>query len=416
MLTVHILASGSEGNCLLVSAGGTHLLVDAGISARRICGALQALALSPADISGVLLTHEHTDHICGVATLTKQHRLPLYASRGTAEALCRKSSCVSDVLRVIPRAGAFDIGNARITVFPTSHDATESIDFRVDHDGASIGILTDTGVVTPEAEQTLAGVDLMVLESNHDEEWLLSGPYPYYLKQRILGARGHLSNAAAGAFARRLAEGGTRQFVLVHLSRENNTPERARQTLERALAGLDAAVTVGAQRAVHGGGVRMQRVTILCVGKLKEKFYIDAAAEYVKRLQRYCKLDVVELPEYRLPEDPSPAEIQKALQAEGAAIRERLPKGGAVVALCIEGKPCSSEELSRRMADFGVQGKTQITFLIGGSVGLSEDVKKLADWRLSMSPMTFPHHMARIMLLEQLYRAYQIAAGTKYHK
>jgi len=148
----------------------------------------------------------------------------------------------------------------------------------------------------------------------------------------------------------------------------------------------------------------MQRVTILCVGKLKEKFYIDAAAEYVKRLQRYCKLDVIELPEYRLPEEPSPAEIQKALQAEGAAIRERLPKGGAVVALCIEGKPCSSEELSRRMADFG------------GSVGLSEDVKKLADWRLSMSPMTFPHHMARIMLLEQIYRAYQIAAGTKYHK
>ena len=160
----------------------------------------------------------------------------------------------------------------------------------------------------------------------------------------------------------------------------------------------------------------MQRVTVLCVGKLKEKFYTDAAAEYVKRLQRYCKLDVVELPEYRLPEEPSPAEIQKALQTEGAAIRERLPRGGAVVALCIEGKPCSSEELSRRIIDFGVQGKTQITFLIGGSVGLDESIKKQADWRLSMSPMTFPHHMARIMLLEQIYRAYQIAAGTNYHK
>ena len=146
----------------------------------------------------------------------------------------------------------------------------------------------------------------------------------------------------------------------------------------------------------------MQRVTVLCVGKLKEKFYTDAAAEYVKRLQRYCKLDVVELPEYRLPEEPSPAEIQKALQTEGAAIRERLPRGGAVVALCIEGKPCSSEELSRRIIDFGV--------------GLDESIKKQADWRLSMSPMTFPHHMARIMLLEQIYRAYQIAAGTKYHK
>ncbi len=160
----------------------------------------------------------------------------------------------------------------------------------------------------------------------------------------------------------------------------------------------------------------MQRVTVLCVGKLKEKFYIDAAAEYVKRLQRHCKLELIELPEQRLPDDPSPAEIQKALRAEGDAIREKLPKGGAVIALCIEGKPCSSQELSRRMADFGVQGKTQLTFLIGGSVGLDEDLKRRADWRLSMSPMTFPHHMARIMLLEQIYRAYQIADGTKYHK
>ena len=160
----------------------------------------------------------------------------------------------------------------------------------------------------------------------------------------------------------------------------------------------------------------MQRVTILCVGKLKEKFYIDAAAEYVKRLQRYCKLDVIELPEYRLPEEPSPAEIQKALQAEGAAIRERLPKGGAVVALCVEGRACSSEELSRRLQELAVAGKTQVTFLIGGSVGLAEEVKRQADWKLSMSPMTFPHHLARVMLLEQIYRAFQIQQGTRYHK
>ena len=115
----------------------------------------------------------------------------------------------------------------------------------------------------------------------------------------------------------------------------------------------------------------MQKITVLCVGKLKEKFYQEAAAEYTKRLGRHCKLEIVELPESRLPEDPSAAEIQRALAAEAAAIRERLPRGEAVIALCIEGKPCSSEELSRRMADFGVQGKTQITFLIGGSVGLS---------------------------------------------
>ena len=103
-------------------------------------------------------------------------------------------------------------------------------------------------------------------------------------------------------------------------------------------------------------------------------------------------------------------------EPEAAAIRERLPRGGAVIALCIEGKPCSSVELSRRMQELAVSGKSQLTFLIGGSVGLSEDLKRQADWRLSMSPMTFPHHLARIMLLEQIYRACQIAAGTKYHK
>ena len=160
----------------------------------------------------------------------------------------------------------------------------------------------------------------------------------------------------------------------------------------------------------------MQKVSILCVGKLKEKFYRDAVEEYSKRLQRFCKLEITELPETRLPEDPSPAQVRQALAAEAALIRERLPRGGAVIALCVEGKPCSSEELSRRMADFGVAGRTQLAFLIGGSFGLDETLKREADWRLSMSPMTFPHHMARVMLLEQVYRAYQIAVGTRYHK
>ena len=159
----------------------------------------------------------------------------------------------------------------------------------------------------------------------------------------------------------------------------------------------------------------MQRITVLCVGKLKEKFYADAAAEYSKRLSRYCKIEVTELPETRLPEDPSPAEIKKALAAEATAIRQKL-EGGAVVAMCIEGQTCSSEALSKRMAAFALEGKSRITFLIGGSFGLDEALKKEADWRLSMSPMTFPHHLARVMLLEQIYRSCQIAEGTRYHK
>ena len=159
----------------------------------------------------------------------------------------------------------------------------------------------------------------------------------------------------------------------------------------------------------------MQRITVLCVGKLKEKFYADAAAEYCKRLSRYCKIEVTELPETRLPEDPSPAEIKKALAAEATAIRQKL-EGGAVVAMCIEGQTCSSEALSKKLADFALEGKSRVTFLIGGSFGLDETLKKQADWRLSMSPMTFPHHLARVMLLEQIYRACQIAEGTRYHK
>lgn len=159
----------------------------------------------------------------------------------------------------------------------------------------------------------------------------------------------------------------------------------------------------------------MQRITVLCVGKLKEKFYADAAAEYCKRLSRYCKIEVTELPETRLSEDPSPAEIKKALAAEATAIRQKL-EGGAVVAMCIEGQTCSSEALSKKLAAFALEGKSKVAFLIGGSFGLDETLKKQADWRLSMSPMTFPHHLARVMLLEQIYRACQIAEGTRYHK
>ena len=160
----------------------------------------------------------------------------------------------------------------------------------------------------------------------------------------------------------------------------------------------------------------MQNLTILCVGKLKEKFYADACAEYRKRLTRYCKLSLVELPEERLPDEPSAARIDAALSKEADAILEKLPRGGAVVALCVEGRPLSSEQLSDALARYATQGVSQVTFLIGGSFGLSERVKQKADLRLSMSPMTFPHHLARVMLLEQIYRAYQIQNGTKYHK
>lgn len=257
MLTIHILASGSEGNCLLVSGTTARLLVDAGISARRITASLRELGLSPAELDGVLLTHEHSDHTAGLATLTKQYHLPLYATGGTAAAVRTRLPITTPVLRPIPRQGTFPVGDVAVTVFPTSHDAAESVDFRFDCGGASAGVLTDTGFVTREASQSLHGVDLLVLESNHDVEWLLSGPYPYYLKRRILGDHGHLSNEAAAEFARWLAESGTRRFVLAHLSRENNTPARALQVLRTALSGLEAEV-IAAPRDVLSGPYRAE--------------------------------------------------------------------------------------------------------------------------------------------------------------
>ncbi len=160
----------------------------------------------------------------------------------------------------------------------------------------------------------------------------------------------------------------------------------------------------------------MQRITLLCVGKLKEKFYIEAAAEYLKRLSRFCKLDLVELPEERLPDAPSPAQIEAALSKEAEAIRGKLPPSSSLVALCVEGRMRSSEELAQLMAAWSHRGEKQLVFLIGGSHGLHSSIKAEAWAQLSMSPMTFPHHLARVMLLEQIYRAYQINAGTRYHK
>ncbi len=160
----------------------------------------------------------------------------------------------------------------------------------------------------------------------------------------------------------------------------------------------------------------MLNITVLCVGKLKEAYWRDAVAEYTKRLGAFCKFQVTELEEDRLPDKPSDAQIAAALTAEGKKMAAKIPAGAAVVALCIEGKPCSSTELAERLEEFALGGVSHVVFLIGSSHGLAPELKSRANWRLSMSPMTFPHQLARVMLLEQIYRAMNIRSGGKYHK
>ena len=160
----------------------------------------------------------------------------------------------------------------------------------------------------------------------------------------------------------------------------------------------------------------MLNIKIICVGKLKEKFYSAAAAEYMKRLSTLCRLEVEELPESRLSAQPSQAEVEAALKKEGESIALRIPAGALTVALCVEGKQLSSVRFSQFLEACALKGRSKLCFLIGGSEGLSEEVKEKAEVRMSMSEMTFPHHLARIMLLEQLYRAFQIREGSRYHK
>lgn len=160
----------------------------------------------------------------------------------------------------------------------------------------------------------------------------------------------------------------------------------------------------------------MLSVRLICVGKLKEKFYRDACAEYEKRLKGYCRLELMELTEQRLPERPSQAQIDAALAKEAEAIRAKIPQGSAVIAMCIEGKELSSEQFAGTLSGWMNGGVSQLCVVIGGSCGLDANFKRSAQLRLSMSPMTFPHHLARVMVLEQLYRALNIAAGGKYHK
>ena len=227
----YTFASGSGGNAALVRERNTALLIDAGISARRITQSLAALGIAPSELGAILITHEHADHIKGLKTLCRKCPAPVYASRGTAQSL----SYAGNALRVFDAGECFTVGAFAIRSFASSHDAADPVGYRIDCERGSLGFLTDTGFVTNAAYDTLLGVELLLLEANHDVETLQSGPYPPFLKARILGDHGHLSNVQAGEFALESVKAGTSDIMLAHLSRENNTPVMAEYAVARKL-------------------------------------------------------------------------------------------------------------------------------------------------------------------------------------
>lgn len=242
MLKVAILASGSSGNCLVVSDGCTHLLLDAGISARRITTGLKGLGIDPAELAGILITHEHSDHISGLAVLCRQIGVDLYATEPTAQQVCQRTAELGERFCVFAPGERFAVGNLIVGGFAVSHDCAQPVGYHVGDGTAKMALCTDLGVVTGEVLSGVKGCHLLVGEFNHDADLLRTGPYPAQLKERVLGDRGHLSNEAGASLAAQCVQWGANRVVMAHMSQENNRISLARTAAERAFECIGAMV------------------------------------------------------------------------------------------------------------------------------------------------------------------------------
>lgn len=230
------LYSGSSGNSIFLGSGSTRLLIDAGLSAKRIIEALVSIGEKPSELSAILVSHEHSDHIKGVGILSRKFNIPIYANESTWAGMEMLIGPVNACNRAYFNTGfEFMLGNVCVRPFSIPHDANEPVGYSFFAEEKKITVATDIGHINGELLGCLEDSDLLLLESNHDREMLKIGPYPWHLKKRIAGDRGHLSNEAAGEVIAHMASKGTKRFLLGHLSRENNFPELAYQTVCNAL-------------------------------------------------------------------------------------------------------------------------------------------------------------------------------------
>lgn len=247
------IASGSTGNCAVWSDGEEAVLLDLGVSVRALNTALRGLDMEIPDLSAVLLTHEHTDHIKGLATFCKKYDVPVYATYGTAAAIQLKQPQARRLLRPFQGGESFLVGGMQVRSYQTPHDAADSVCYRIDGRGYRLAYVTDLGFVPEEIRSAMQGCDTVVLESNHDVEMLRVGPYPMYLKQRIRGQYGHLCNEECAQIAALLAKTGTERLVLSHLSEKNNRPLTAYRATKYAMekAGADCELYVAPRGAME---------------------------------------------------------------------------------------------------------------------------------------------------------------------
>ncbi|HCI14864.1 MAG: MBL fold metallo-hydrolase [Gallionellales bacterium GWA2_60_142] len=241
------LGSGSEGNALLVEVAGTRLLMDCGFGLNDSIARLARLGISPEQLDGILITHEHGDHSSGVARLARKFALPVWLTHGTLRSLSGKLSGVGRICEIDPHQ-SFAIGDIEITPYPVPHDAAEPVQFVFGDGAQQLGVLTDAGSSTPHIEAVLGGCDALVLECNHDSDMLMNGDYPWSLKQRVGGRFGHLNNRDAAAILSRLDRSRLQHLVAAHLSRSNNTEALAISALSGAMGCEAGWITVATQQ------------------------------------------------------------------------------------------------------------------------------------------------------------------------
>ena len=229
------IASGSSGNCIYIGSDKTHLLVDAGISAKRMTAGLTQMDIKPEELAGILVTHEHSDHITGIGVFSRKYHIPIYATAGTAEGIKGYSSLGAfdeGLLHVIETDKTFSLGDIEIEAFKIPHDAKEPCAYVAANNGAKVAVATDLGMYDEYIVSHLQNLDALLLEANHDVKMLQVGTYPYYLKQRILGNRGHLSNENSGRLLSRILHDNFKGVLLGHLSKENNYERLAYETVK----------------------------------------------------------------------------------------------------------------------------------------------------------------------------------------
>ncbi len=230
------LASGSSGNCHLINNGKNSILVDAGLSGKRIENKLKEIDVDPMSLTAILVSHEHTDHISGVGVLSRRYNIPIYANKGTWEGMnTRIGEIKENNIRCFNSTDDFNIKDFNIKSYDIPHDANEPVGFSIRRNNIKVSIVTDLGYINQNIVEHIRDSDLVVLESNHDEEMLKLGSYPYHVKRRVLSDLGHLSNEAAGNAVADLANNNVETVILAHLSRENNFPELAVATVKNIL-------------------------------------------------------------------------------------------------------------------------------------------------------------------------------------